>query len=262
MSEGRKHKRSKEAWELAGRQHGVVARRQLLALGFNAREIEHRVARGRLHLVMRGVYAVGWPKLTPKRRWMAAVLACGEGALLSHRSAAALWEIGPERRGTIDVSVCRRSRLRRPGICVRSRSRLSKGDITRRDGILVTGIVRTLVDIAAELSPTAIERAVNEADKLDLVDPETLRAALDGYEGESGVRPLRGILDARTFRLSDSDLEIAFRPIAGGAGLPLPLTKQMVNGFEVDFYWPELGLVIEPEGHTGTETRRRIAQGT
>jgi len=105
-----------------------------------------------------------------------------------------------------------------------------------------------LVDIAAELSPVVVERAINEADKLDLVDPETLRAALDDYEGESGVRPLRAILDAHTFRLSDSDLEIAFRPIAEGAGLPLPLTKQMVNDFEVDFYWPELGLVIETDG--------------
>lgn len=263
MSEGRKHKRSKQAWELAGRQHGVIARRQLLELGFNAREIEHRVARGRLHLVMRGVYAVGWPKLTPKRRWMAAVLACGEGALLSHRSAAALWEIGAERRGKIDVSVCRRTRLRRPEIHVRSRPGLNGGDVTRCDGIPVTGIVRTLVDTAAELSPAAVERAVNEADKLDLVDPETLRAALGGYEGESGVRPLRAILDARTFRLSDSNLEIAFRLIANEAGLPLPLTKQMVNGFEVDFYWPELGLVIETDGlryHRTPSAQARDAQ--
>jgi very-short-patch-repair endonuclease len=248
MSEGREYKRSRGAWELAGRQHGVVARRQLLALGFNAREIEHRVARGRLHLLMRGVYAVGWPKLTPKRRWMAAVLACGEGALLSHRSAAAFWEIGVERSGQIEVSVCRRTRLRRPGIRVHSRAELRESDVARRDGIPVTGIVRTLVDIASELSPTAIERAVNEADKLDLIDPEALRSALEEYAEEPGVRTLRAVLDARTFRLSDSDLEIAFRPIARAASLPLPLTKQTVNGFEVDFYWPDLGLVIETDG--------------
>lgn len=248
MSDGREYKRNRRAWELAGRQHGVVARRQLLTLGFSSREIEHRVTRRRLHLVMRGVYAVGWPRLTPKRRWMAAVLACGEGALLSHRSAAALWEIGSEKGREIDISVCRLTRLRRPGIRVRSRPGMGEGDIDRRDGIPVTSVVRTLVDIATELSPTAMERAVNEADKLDLIDPETLRSALDGYDGESGVRPLRAILDARTFRLSDSDLEIFFRPIAEAAGLPPPLTKQMVNGFEVDFYWPELGLIIETDG--------------
>lgn len=118
MSDGHKDKRSRRAWELAGRQHGVVARRQLLGLGFNAREIEHRVARGRLHVVMRGVYAVGWPRLTQRRRWMAAVLASGEGAMLSHRSAAALWGIVREQRGLIDVSVGRRSELRRPGLKV------------------------------------------------------------------------------------------------------------------------------------------------
>lgn len=248
MSDRPQYKRSRQAWELAGRQHGVIARRQLLALGFNPREIEHRVARGRLHIVMRGVYAVGWPEPTLKRRWMAAVLACGNGAALSHRSAAALWGIGAETSTTIDVSVRRRTRLRRSGIRVRSRLELGESDVVRRDGIPVTGIVRTLVDVAAELGPIAVERAVNEADKLELIDPEALRSALGGYEGEPGVRPLRAILDARTFRLSDSDLEIAFRPIAQEAGLPIPLTKQIVNGFEVDFYWPELGLVIETDG--------------
>ncbi|HWI94799.1 MAG TPA: DUF559 domain-containing protein [Solirubrobacterales bacterium] len=179
---------------------------------------------------------------------MAAVLACGNEAALSHRSAATLWGIGAETSATIDVSVCRRTRLRRPGIRVRSRLELGESDVVRRDGIPVTGIVRTLVDIAAELGPIAVERAVNEADKLELIDPEALRSALGEYEGEPGVRPLRTILDARTFRLSDSDLEINFRPIAQEAGLPTPLTKQMVNGFEVDFYWPELGLVVETDG--------------
>jgi very-short-patch-repair endonuclease len=263
MSEGRNYKRSRRAWDLAGRQHGVIARQQLLELGFNAREIEHRVARGRLHLVMRGVYAVGWPYMTRKRWWMTSVLACGEGALLSHHSASALWEIGPEQQGVTDVSVRRRTRLRRPGIHVRSRYALDQRDITRRDGIPVTGIVQTLVDIAAELRPRAVERAVNEADKRDLVNPEVLRVELERYEGEPGVRPLRAILDARTFRLSDSDLEIAFRPITERAGLPLPLTKQMVNGFEVDFHWPELGLVIETDGlryHRTPSAQGRDAQ--
>ena len=89
---------------------------------------------------------------------------------------------------------------------------------------------------------------MNEADKLDLVDPERLRSKLEDHASEPGVRPLRTLLDARTFRLSDSDLEILFRPIAAAAGLPLPLTKQMVNGFEVDFFFPELGLVVETDG--------------
>src|SRR5213083_1303625 len=145
MSDGRDYKRSRRAWELAERQHGVVARRQLLALGFGARSIEHRVAQGRLHVVMRGVYAVGWPQLTQRRRWMAATLASGDGAALSHRSAAALWGIGRERSGWIDLSVRRRTRLRRPGLRVRARPALNEADIVCRDGIPVTAIALTLI---------------------------------------------------------------------------------------------------------------------
>jgi hypothetical protein len=263
MSDARDYKRSRQAWELAERQHGVVARRQLLALGFNSREIEHRVARGRLHLVMRGVYAVGWPKLAPKRCWMAAVLACGEGALLSHRSAAALWGIGAEKRGAIDVSVTRRAELRRRGLRVRGRPSLTTARITTHDGIPITTPVQTLIDLSTELAPIKVERAVNEADKRDLIDPETLRTELDSYVGEPGVKALRDLLDKRSFRLSDSDLEVFFRPIAMEAGLPPPLTKQIVNGFKVDFFFPDLGLVVETDGlryHRTPSTQTRDAR--
>ncbi|HEY8810777.1 MAG TPA: DUF559 domain-containing protein [Solirubrobacterales bacterium] len=263
MSDTHNYRRSKRAWELAGKQHGVVARQQLLALGFNRREIEHRLARGRLHLVMYGIYAVGWPELTRERRWMAAVLACGDGAMLSHRSAAALWGIGKEQRGHTDISVRRRCELRRPGLRVRGRPRLAEKDIASIDGIPVTKVVRTLVDLATELGPLGVERAVNEADKRDLIDPEALRSQLDQYKGEPGVPLLRQLLDKRTFRLSDSDLEILFRPIAAEAGLPFPLSKQVVNGWEVDFYWPDLGLVVETDGlryHRTPTTQTRDAR--
>ena len=263
MSDTRDRERSRRAWELAEQQHGLVTRRQLLALGFGRRSIEHRIERRRLHLVAHGVYAVGWPRMTAKRRWMAAVLACGEGALLSHRSAAALWEIGAEKRGVTDISVTRRCELRRPGLRVRGRPTLQPKDIVISDGIPVTNPVRTLIDIAAELEPRPLERSVNETDKRDLIDPETLRAELKGYAGEPGVKPLRKLLDKRTFRVSDSDLEILFRPIAMEAGLPPPLTKRMVNGFEVDFFFPELGLVIETDGlryHRTPATQARDAR--
>lgn len=179
---------------------------------------------------------------------MAAVLACGDGAVLSHRSAAALWGIGRERRGRIDVSIRRRCRHRRAGVRAMSRPSLRREDTELRNGIPVTGPVRTLVDLATELRPIGLERAVNEADKYDLIDPEALRAALDDFAGEPGARALRTLLDRHTFRLSDSDLEIFFRPIAAAAGLPPPLTKAMVNGYEVDFFWPDLGLVVETDG--------------
>jgi hypothetical protein len=226
----------------------MVTRRDLLGLGFSTAAIEHRLATGRLHAVERGVYAVGWPGLSQERRWMAAVLACGEGAALSHRSAAALWEIGEERDGQIDVSVRRRCEVRRAGIRARSRPGLGEGDVVVHGGIPVTVPARTLVDLASELDPQALERAVNEADKRDLIDPDALREALEDYGGEPGVRALRGLIDRDTFQLSDSELEVLLRPIAEAAGLPAPLAKQVINGFEVDFFWPELGLVVETDG--------------
>lgn len=239
--------RSRRAWELAARQHGIVTRRQLLALGFGRRSIEHRVARGRLFRVSLGVYAVGWPALNQKRQWVAAVLAGGEGAALSHHSAAALWEIG-EQGDRIDVSVRRRCELRSRGIRFRGRPSLAGENIVLRDDIPVTSPAQTLVDLATELDPVALERAVNNADKRDLIDPEALRENLGRFRGEPGIRPLWHLLDKLFFRLSDSDLEIYFRRIVRAANLPMPLTKQRVNKFEVDFFWPDLGLVVETDG--------------
>lgn len=194
-----------------------------------------------------GVYAVGWPALNQKRRWMAAVLAGGKGAALSHRSAAALWDIGEE-GGRIVVSVRRRCELRRPGIRFHGRPSLALDDLVLRDDIPVTSPVQTLVDLATELDPIALERAVNDADKRDLIDPEALREDLPRFSGAPGIRPLRHLLDKLFFRLSDSDLEIYFRRIVRAANLPMPLAKQRVNKFEVDFFWPDLGLVVETDG--------------
>lgn len=179
---------------------------------------------------------------------MAAVLAGGEGAALSHRSAAVLWEIGSEESKRIDISVRRRCELRRPGIRFHGRPSLRAEDILRRDEIPVTSPIQTLLDLATELEPVPLERAVNDADKRGLVDPEILREKLVSYGGQPGVRPLRHLLDKLFFRLSDSDLEIYFRRIVRGSELPMPLSKQRVNRYEVDFFWPDLGLVVETDG--------------
>jgi very-short-patch-repair endonuclease len=179
---------------------------------------------------------------------MAAVLGCGPGAMLSHGSAAALWGFGHEVKREIEVTIRTAADRRRPNIRIHRRPGIQVDDCREHDGIPVTSPVRTLIDQAARLRPLALERSVNEADKRDLVDPDELRMALPRYSGERGVGALQTLLDRLTFRLSDSDLEIFFRPIARDAGLPPPETKQMVNGFEVDFYWPDLGLVIETDG--------------
>jgi len=181
---------------------------------------------------------------------MAAVLVCGEGAMLSHRSAAELWGIGYEERGRIDVTVRRDAEIRRKGLKVRARPSLDASAAVVRFGIPVTHPIQTLTDLATELKPMRLERAVNEADKLDLVDPETLRKALglEVYAGMPGVRTLRTMLDRHTFRLSDSDLEILFRPLALAAGFPLPLSKHWVLGYETDFFFPDHDLIVETDG--------------
>lgn len=179
---------------------------------------------------------------------MAAVLTSGPGAVLSHDTAAALWGIGREQGGRREVSVRSSSPRRLAGVCVHRRPGLSEADITLHKGIPVTTPVKTLIDQATHLPPRKLERAVNEADRLDLVDPPTLREALESHRGEPGVKRLRTLLDRRTFRLTRSKLERLFLPLAAAAGLPVPLTRQWVNGFEVDFYWPDLRFLVETDG--------------
>jgi very-short-patch-repair endonuclease len=191
---------------------------------------------------------------------MAAVLACGPGAALSHGSAAALWGFGPE-SAIVEVSVPagRRSRLR--GVRAHRRTEAVLGDAVVHEGIPVTSPVRTLIDQATGLRPMQLERAVNEADKLDRVRADVLHASLDGYRGQPGVAPLRKLLDPLAFRLSDSALEQLMRPLARAVGLPTPETKTWVNGYEVDFFWSELGIVLETDGLTYHRTASQQKRG-
>jgi very-short-patch-repair endonuclease len=180
---------------------------------------------------------------------MAAVLACGDGAILSHSSAAALWRIGFERRNVVELSIPSPFQKRHRGLRIHRRPSLNlERDVTREYGIPVTTPIRTLIDMALRLDRAGIERMINEADKYNLAHPPGIRRALDQRAGERGVAQLRRILDRRTFRLTKEELERRFLPLAAKAGLPIPLTGQWVSGFEVDFYWPDLGLVVETDG--------------
>ena len=249
------------AWRLSLRQHGVIARRQLLDLGFSSHAIKHRLATGRLHPVRRGVYAVGRPTVGPYGRWMAALLACGGGAAggrfsrgdlgmvaLSHFSAAALWGIGRERDDLIEVSLLTPTARGALGLRAHRRPTLRPEDLTTHRGVPVTSPIQTLIDLSLRLDRRGIERAINEADKYDLVHPPELRRQLEARAGERGVAGLCRVLDRRTFRLTRDELERRFLPLARRAGLPPPLTLQVVNGFEVDFFWPQTGLVVETDG--------------
>jgi very-short-patch-repair endonuclease len=239
---------SRALWRLARRQHGVLSRAQLLEHGLTVGAIKHRLQTRRLHPVMRAVYAVGRPELSPEGRLMAAVLTCPGGAVISHGTAAAAWGLTPSAPGRIEVSVPRRSSARAPGIRIHRRESLPRADLTRRHNIPTTSPALTLVDLATRLPPAALEAAVNEADRLDLIDPVRLRERLEAMPRVPGIGLLRACIDRHTLVLTDSELERRFLRLIRGAGLPEPLTQQQLNGHRVDFHWPDLGLVVETDG--------------
>jgi very-short-patch-repair endonuclease len=231
------------AWDLARRQHGVIARRQLLALGFTTKGIEQRITKGRVHPLYRGVYAVGRPELTQHGRWMAAILAKGPAAVLSHRSAASIYGIALQKGNAIHVAVpvhSRRSSSR--GITIHRRKELRA---TTKQGVPTTTITDTLVDLATQTTQDQLEQAINEADKRELIDPEGLREAVEEIR-RPGAAAVRRVMDR--FARTDSPLERAFLRIVRKAGLPPPQTQQHVNGHRVDFHWPDLDLVVETDG--------------
>lgn len=191
---------------------------------------------------------MGRPEVSNYGRWMAAILVCGNGAVLSHSSAAALWRIGFEQRNAIELSLPSPFQKRQPGLRIHRRPSLRGRDLTAEHGIPVTTPTQTLIDMSLRLDRPGVERMINEADKYNLTNPPQLREALDARAGEPGVAKLRRILDRRTFRLTKEELERRFLPLARKADLPVPLTGQFVNEFEVDFYWPDLGLVVETDG--------------
>jgi very-short-patch-repair endonuclease len=239
-----------------------VTRDQLVRLGLTRHGIQHRIARGRLHPIGRGIYAVGRPELTRQGRWMAAVLACGGPgtAAVSHSSAAALLKIGVEQAAAIEVTVSSSARIRIPEIRVHRRPNLKPGWYGYCEGIPVTSPVQTLVDLATRHGRPTMERLVNEADRLRLVRTDDLREGLDGHAGEPGVARLRDVLDRRTFRYTRSELERVFIPLAREADLPAPRTSVYVSGHEVDFHFDDLGLVVETDGLTYHRTPAQQAK--
>lgn len=235
---------------LAKTQHGMVTRKQLLRLGFNSDAIQHRIQRRRLHVVFPGVYKVGTPEVTQLGLWMAAVLRCGPGAVISHLDAAALWGFrGRRRLGDVHVTVRRPSPLRTRGIRAHRRPSLRPDEITRHHGIPVTTPATTIVDLAEDATPAELDEAISGADVRGLCTPERVLDCAVAAGKRPGAKRVRELIARRTFRFrTRSGLERAFLPLAERAGLPPPLTRQWLNGYEVDFYWPELGLVVETDG--------------
>jgi very-short-patch-repair endonuclease len=230
---------------LAGRQHGVVGSWQLLALGVKASAITRRLADGRLRRMHRGVYAVG--PLDRKGFWMAAVLAAGEGAVLSHRDAAMLWDLRQTNRRAVDVTVVGTSRRSRPRLTIHSAIELHPDDRAEVDGIPVTSVSRTLLDLAEVVAPTQLRRAYEAAERLQILDISALNELITRSNGRRGLAALNALLDYDPAPAtgSKSDLESAFFDLVRKAGLPLPHLNVLVEGYLVDAYWPAARLVVE-----------------
>jgi very-short-patch-repair endonuclease len=228
-------------------QHGVVTRAQLLGVGLGPGSIKHRISKGRLHPLWRGIYAVGRPEVDQRGHWMAAVLSCGGSALLSHRSAAVLWGLlEGSRESEVHVVVPGNAVRRRPGIRVHRRIDLGRKNRRRVDRIPVTDVVSTLVDLASGAPDWQVERAINEADRRELVDLEALPATMGTLPPRPGMACLRRLLGCDA--LTDTGLEREFLALARATALPRPETQAWVNGYRVDFYWPRLGLIVETDG--------------
>jgi very-short-patch-repair endonuclease len=243
---------------LAGRQHGVASRRQLRHLGLSDDAIDRRIAAGRLHRLHRGVYAVGHTVIGARGRWMAAVLACGDGAALSHEAAAALWGIRRRDAARIDVTVpTTAGRSQRPGLRIHRTRMLRPDEVTAADGIPVTTPARTLLDLAATLDTDALKRALDRAEILELTDYPTLDAVARAHPEHPGSTRLRRTL--RTYvagTVTRSSLEELFLALCRRHGLPAPRVNAYVCGFEVDFLFDEQRLVVETDGWRYHGTRQ------
>jgi very-short-patch-repair endonuclease len=246
-------KRCARSWDaaiakLAGRQYGVVARFQLLALGLSDDEIDYRLAVGRLIALHRGVYAVGHDNVPREGHWLAGVLACGRSAVLSHRSAAALWGLLPyEGKVEITAPSYRRSRS---GLVVR-RAAIQPDERTLHGAVPTTTVARTLLDLGAVASAERIRKAVEHAEVLRLFDLREVQLLVDRYPRRAGTAALREAVRviADSVGRTRRELEERFRSLVLSANLPAPVYNATLElgtmTIEADAFWPAHGLVVE-----------------
>jgi hypothetical protein len=247
--------------DLARRQHGIVGRKQLFGLGVTKEEIDGRVRLGALHLIHRGVYAVGHTAITMRGRWMAAVLASGGGAVLSHASATALWGIWGSGTGLTHVTLPRKTRSN--AIICRHFGVLPGDEIALVAGIPVTSAARAVLDLAAEKGEASAEAALREMEYLGIYGAVSLPVLLDRYPRHRGT----SIVEACLEQLRDnpggrirSPLEEVFLPFLDGHGIPRPRLNAWLTveeqRYQVDCLWPEARLVGELDGFKSHGTKR------
>jgi hypothetical protein len=240
--------------EMAGRSHGVVTRAQLLAAGVTSDEIKHRLSLGALLREYRGVYRVGHRARSVEATFLAAVWACGEGAVLSGRAAAHVWGLikGPAPAPEVTAPAKRRV----PGVTTH---RARSIEATAHRAIPITTVPRTLVDLAAHLPLDALARACHEAGVKHDTTPGQVEAVLAKRPRAKGAKKLRAILSGDV-QVTLSELERAFQRRLGEAGLPLPNTNKRAHGRRVDCRWPEHRLTVELDSYRYHSSRHAWEQ--
>jgi hypothetical protein len=239
--------REREIVDLVARQQGVLTHSQLTSLGVGRRTLERWLASGRLRAVHRDVYAFGPRPLTRRGKWLAAVLAMGPGAFLSHGSAAALWGLAGD-RPRVDVTAPggRQVRPGRKGIRVH-RCQFDPPEVTIHDGIPVSTVARTLFDLAERSAPHELKSAWDEASRLRLLRVPEVAAVYERGYGRRARRQIKPLLDAEHRHVEDtaSPLEDRFAAFCLAHRLPPPQTNVLVDGDEVDALWPAARLIVE-----------------
>jgi hypothetical protein len=244
--------------ELAQRQHGRVAHRQLMALGFSRSAIGRRIDSGELVPVHPRVYAVGHATRTAEANWVGAVLAAGPGARLSHRAAAAAWEVRRTSSGLVEVSICSRSRRRLRGVRVHQTRPFHPDDVAELDAIPVTSLARTLLDNAEVLPLRQVVRMIEEAERQQIFDLDAVERLLARSHGRHGLKPLTAALaevNGEPPRVN-SDWERDFVDFCDDHAIPRPELNVIVEGYEVDALWRDRKLIVELDSWTHHRHRR------
>lgn len=241
--------------ELAGEQYGVVSFRQLRGLGFSKGAIARAREAGRLHSLHQGVYAVGHAALSNHGRCMAAILACGPRAVLSHESAGWLWGLFPTCPTKPEVSVPNMGRPR-PAIRAHRVAPLTLSEFGNQERIPVTSLARTLLDIAASGRGWRLQQAIEKAKRLGRLDLDEIDDLLDRRRGAAGTKRLRdGVEIYRDPAFSRARSELLFLDLVKRAGLPRPAMNTFVASHEIDAYWEAERFAVEVDGWDTHRTR-------
>jgi hypothetical protein len=263
--------RERAIQELAARQHGVISLSQLKSLGLGPSGVRRRVAAGKLERLHRGVYAIGLARRPVEATSMAAVLACGPKAVLFHRSAADHLGLRPCSRRAVDVTAPGRAGKERFGIDVHRATGLDERDVQTVRGIPCTTVARTLLDLATTIDKTALERAVEQAEKLRIFDLAAVVDVTTRAGNHRGATALGEVIATYTPEpaFTRSELEKRFLALCRTAGVPMPRTNNVTKADEIDFTWPDRRLMVEADSlrHHGTRAaferdRRRDQQLT